>query len=374
MNIAILTLPVRTNYGGILQAFALQNVLKDMGHRVEVIDTDTCFSIPIQKRPFTYFVRFINKIRGKGGSIFKEQKFNKSFKLECEKTRTFLDKYISRRLIKNYDLNKIKETDYDCIVVGSDQIWRPRFYELFFFNNKVENVYLDFAKNWDIKRIAYAPSFGTDQWEYTDQQTEKCKALLQKFDAISVRENSGVQLCKDHFGIEPMHVLDPTMLLKTEDYLKVVDNYPNLQHKAKGKIFCYILDQKEEKMKLIEGVANKTNRSIHIHNRDEKNEKLPTAQPVEEWLSNFNDAQYVVTDSFHGAVFSIIFNKPFVVILNVGRGASRMLSLLKMFDLDDCLFTDKWTIEAMFSIDWNKVNEKLDNWRKVSFEFLDYLK
>lgn len=97
------------------------------------------------------------------------------------------------------------------------------------FFSKIENAYLDFAKEWKIKRIAYAASFGTEEWEYTGEQTNNCAALLKKFNAVSVRESSGVQLCSDNFGVKAEHVLDPTMLLCKEDYIKLFKDYNTAQ-------------------------------------------------------------------------------------------------------------------------------------------------
>ncbi len=84
-------------------------------------------------------------------------------------------------------------------------------------------MFLDFVKGQNVKRLSYAASFGTDKWEFTPQQTAICSPLAQKFDLVTVREGSGVKLCKDHLGVNAVHVLDPTMLLTKEDYISLIE-------------------------------------------------------------------------------------------------------------------------------------------------------
>ena len=113
-------------------------------------------------------------------------------------------------------INTVRQ--FDAIVVGSDQVWRPKY-----FKDKIENAFLDFAKSWNIKRIAYAASFGTDEWEYAPKQTKRCGELLKLFDFVSVREMSGINLCATHFDLGAKLEPDPTMLLTTEDYMRLFE-------------------------------------------------------------------------------------------------------------------------------------------------------
>lgn len=331
MRIGILTLPLHTNYGGILQAYALQTVLERMGHEVVVIDQPYGWMLPLWKRPLVYTKRVIKKciLRQKKTVILEERKRKEEFPIVSQHIQRFIEKYIHRKVVNS--LNEIQEGDFDAIVVGSDQIWRPRY------NKKIENAYLAFAENWNIKRIAYAASFGTDDWEYTPKQTIACRELLKKFDAVSVREESGVQLCKEHFGVEAQHVLDPTMLLDKEDYIHLIEssNIP----KSKGTLFNYILDETPEKRVLIERIVKEKKLiPFKVNSRvEERNAPLEERiqLSVEEWLRGFYDAEFVVTDSFHACVFSILFDKPFVVIGNKKRGMARFDSLLKLFHLEN---------------------------------------
>lgn len=367
MKIGILTLPLHTNYGGILQAYALQTILKCMGHDVCLIEKQMFpLHVPLWKTPLLYGKRICRNILGHYYfPVFYEQKMNRESPTIRQFTDKFINKYIKRKIYKKYsDINK---NDFDAIIVGSDQIWRP----LYFPN--IETAYLDFAKEWDIKRIAYATSFGTDFWEYSLRQTKKCRYLLQKFDAISLREKSGVDLCSKYFHLEATHVLDPTMLLESDDYIKLfkTENVPQSQ----GTLFNYILDETPEKISLIEKIAKdkglipfRVNSNVETYNTPLHNRIQP---PVEQWLRGFYDAKFVVTDSFHACVFSILFNKQFLVIGNEARGMSRFKSLLSLFKLEDRLIDNTSSIKISTEIAWENVMDLLNLKRNESRKFLE---
>lgn len=164
--------------------------------------------------------------------------------------------------------------------------------------------------------------------------------LLKKFDAVSVRESNGVELCKKHFDIDAIQVLDPTMLISNEEYCNIFReaNTP----KSKGTLLNYVLDENEEicnlikelsiKMKLLPFALNNL-----FENDDTKPLEMRIKSSVETWLRGFYDAEFVITDSFHACVFSILFKKQFVVIGNRKRGMARFESLLNMFGLEDRL-------------------------------------
>lgn len=364
MRIGILTLPLHTNYGGILQAYALQTMLERMGHEVVVIDKPYGWILPLWKRPFIYTKRAIKKyiLRQKEIVLLEEKKRQKEFPIVSQHTQQFIEKYIHRKVVNSPE--ELQERNFDAIVVGSDQIWRPKYYR------SIENAYLAFAEEWNIKRIAYAASFGTDDWEYTPEQTKKCGELLKKFDAVSVREASGVQLCKEHFGVESQHVLDPTMLLDKEDYIRLIETAGT--PKSKGTLLNYILDETPEKHALIEKVAKDKGLVPFRVNSKVEDRTTPLEDriqpPVENWIRGFYDAEFVVTDSFHACVFSILFGKPFVVVGNKERGMARFESLLRTFGLGNRL------VNCME--DYNRVKDmkvashRLQENRILSYEYL----
>ncbi len=189
---------------------------------------------------------------------------------------------------------------FDALIVGSDQVWRPMY------NYNIEDCFLSFVSHMNLKRVAYAASFGTDKWEFTQQQTEQCAVLAKRFDGISVREKSGVALCNKYLGVNATHVLDPTLLMKSQDYIKLCSHIS----KREPFIFAYVLDESEEKIKSIVNFAERRGLPYFIKGADNT---VSDDDTIELWLSYFRDAAFVVTDSFHGTAFSIIFNKDFYV-------------------------------------------------------------
>lgn len=369
MKIAILTLPLHTNYGGILQAYALQTVLERMGHEVTVITKDK--RVPITTRLLFLSIpkRILSKLCGKKVDIFREFKWNNTYKKISENIAPFIDRYIKQ---DNRFLEKIKPTDYDMIVVGSDQIWRPKYIHNT-LRSSVKNAYLDFAKFWNIGRIAYAASFGTDEWEYSTEETDLIKPLLGKFNSVSVRELSGITLCREFLDTVAELVLDPTLLLSQCDYLSLC-SLP-MEESNKGILFNYVLDDSQEidnfirKVAVEKGLAPKRvgakidDRSAPIEER---------IQPsIENWLMGFKEASLVITDSFHACVFSIIFHKPFIAIGNVSRGLSRFDSLFEQFELQDHLLTDlsMYSPTKSYLIP-DAVYQKLESLKKHSRAFL----
>ena len=374
MRIGILTLPLHTNYGGILQAYALQTVLERMGHEVVVFDTPNRMPLPPLKNiPKCFLKRIVKKLLGRNQKIFYEYyQNNKVIPVVSQNTQRFINSYIHRKEIRNF-----KELDgetYDAIVVGSDQVWRPIYFVPGWRRQSIENAFLSFTSKWKIKRLSYAASFGTKKWEYTNEQTLKCKSLLQVFDAISVRENDGVTLCKEYFDVDPVHVLDPTMLLNEADYSIFFQkrNTP----KSNGTLLNYILDENEKKRALIMHVANqKCLRAFSVTNPHENDETKPLNErikpSVEKWLRGFYDAEFVITDSFHACVFSILFKKQFVVVGNKERGLSRIESLLQCFGIENRIVEDSVQVMRLPLIDYDKVYVKLEKYRKKSLEFLN---
>ena len=286
-------------------------------------------------------------------------------------TKAFIDKYIHTYAVHNLEIDSPRALD--ALVVGSDQVWRRRYFE-YFYKCGIENAFLKFAEKESIKRIAYAASFGTDEWEYTQAQTDECSRLLRLFDAVGVREKSAVSLCNTRLKRDDAElVLDPTFLLDKSDYIRLVENLA--VPSSPGNLMCYVLDGLEEKRDFIQQVAEErhlvpfyTNSRIDDESLSPKDRIQP---PLECWLRGFMDAQFVITDSFHACVFSIIFNKPFIVLGNKERGMARFNSLLSLFSLDDHLITsfDDYKHDYAYSID-DEVGEKYVDYMQFSRDFL----
>ena len=193
------------------------------------------------------------------------------------------------------------------------------------------------------------------------------------FDAISVRETNGINLCKKYFDVDSVHVLDPTLLLNEFDYSMFFQNANT--PKSDGTLLNYILDETEESKIIISDVAKqKCLETFSVNNPYEHDESKPLSErikpSVEKWLRGFYDAEFVVTDSFHACVFSILFKKQFVVIGNETRGMSRIESLLKMFEIEDRLVTSNFNVKTLPNINYDNVYSLLINMRKNSINYL----
>lgn len=370
MRIGILTLPLHTNYGGILQAYALQTVLERMGHQVVVFDTPNKMPLPpLWKIPLTFAKRLFLKSMGRIDRIFIEKYNNQIRPVIAKEIQPFVDERIHRKVLTNF--STLEAHEFDAIVVGSDQIWRSIYFVPLW--QKMEKAYLSFTKGWNIKRISYAASFGTDKWEYNEEQTLHSKEALQMFDAVSVREENGVKLCKQYFEVDAIHVLDPTMLLDANDYIELFKQKQT--PKSRGNLLNYVLDETDEIKNLIQKVASE-NKMIPfaVNNPYENDDTKPLNQrikpSVETWLRGFYDADFVITDSFHACVFSIIFKKQFIVVGNKERGMARFASLLKMFGLEERLVDEKFDIKTLQPIDYDKVYNLYGQLRERSLHFL----
>lgn len=372
MRIAVVTLPLHTNYGGVLQAYALKTVLADMGHQCDLIDRECKLAMPPSwKMPLIHMKRmFMNVIAlGKGPEVFRERRIMKELPVVGKEILRFTDEYISPRIVRKYA--DIQMGEYDAFIAGSDQIWRPAYF------GDIEDAFLKFTGKWNVKRVSYAASFGTDMLEYTYEQLEACGSLLKRFDAVSVRERGAVVLCDEWFDREDaVHVLDPVMLLDKEHYSRLASD--SVLRPAKGKVLSYILDKSEEKSAVAALASKWLSAEIHDASVNPRDPNPPVKERIvpsmEQWLACFEDADFVVTDSFHGCVMSILFHKPFLVLGNACRGLSRVTSLLDVFGLEDRLVqgVDPEDDGGYYisGIDWNHVDAVLEEWRRRSIDFL----
>lgn len=372
MKIGVLTLKLETNYGGLLQAYALQTTLQRMGHNPVFLQR---YNADLHKLSWGSIARYSKMMvaRLKGTKVFIPAQ--QSIETIKQNTDIFVNGYFSRspilrstRALKSYT----EKEGFDAYVVGSDQVWRPGY------STCLPNYFLDFAEKSNVKRVAYAASFGVDKWEFRPKDEKVCVPLAQKFDAISVREESGVRLCREHLGVTATPVLDPTLLLNKSDYVKLIEEAG--EEKRKGNLFCYVLDKAKVMDDVVNYVSNETGLTpfftmpkYKLNKENEKNHLEECVFPrVTEWLRSFMDADMVITDSFHGCVFSILFNKPFWVVGNQTRGMARFDSLLSAFDLKSRMVTVDSIKEVNINtpIDWDKVENKRNELREISIDFL----
>lgn len=363
MKIGILTIQFNNNYGGFLQAYALQNFLICKGHDVTIINLNNNKLSRINK------LKFI--IKGIINTILRFESFpifSSIYEFKGKKMHTFVSKHI--KLSKPFNdrdeyIKFCNNSDFNAFIVGSDQVWRPEYVKYIY------DYFLDFINN-DIIKISYAASFGTDNPNYSTKEINLCGECLSKFKAISVRETSAISVMEKFKWVTEnvITVLDPTLLLSKSHYEKLIENYsPTISYK--NKILSYILDDNDEIDNILCEAENTMKlKSINIIN-PKKWKNINYVMPaIEEWLCAFRDASFIITDSFHGMVFSIIMQKPFAVYINSDRGITRFTSLLSMLNLDNRIIRNN--IESLINekINWNEVNDLLDYQKMKSEKFI----
>lgn len=364
-KIAILTQPLMHNYGGILQNFALQKVLISLGFIPETINyrkKSVRNPVYLDLKIFLY-----NKLKNR----LPLTSFN--IKRIFEKNIEFINQNISlsKEITSKSKLVEYFETsDFDYVIVGSDQVWRPKY------SPDLEAFYLDFLDDRKIQKIAYAASFGTETWEYSKDLTLVCNELINKFNHISVREIAGVLLCEKNFKLSPKLVLDPVLLLSKEEYLNLF-NHEKIDKKG-DLLLTYLLD--DGFSEIYQKVAEELSLSIYSIKSGISNKNLELnsmsklkVDGVKEWLKYFVNSEFIVTDSFHGTLLSIIFNKQFLTIGNKERGLSRFSSILNLLGLQDRLITSSSDFDLTLiqnKINYSIVNKKLNEEKTKSLLFL----
>lgn len=362
-KIGLLTLPLKDNYGGILQALALYTQLERMGCEVTLIRKEVFY--PFWKKVLVLALQWLP---------FQNYKNFRSTRINSKIHKPIIDSIITRKTdvaITRSDLERMAfEYKFDAVVVGSDQVWRPQYTDRIYYGA----YFLDFLGEGQTRRISYAASFGLDYWSYPDKENE-VRSLLSKFDALSSREMSGVKLCADFGRSDCAHVVDPTLLVGKEFYKSLMGKTSLATDKS---VLCYILDDCGLKRNIVSSCMSSLGhgyapRYIYSGGNGRQSYSIP------EWLRAFSDAEYVITDSFHGVVFSIVFNKKFVAISNPERGAGRFDSLLSRLELRERLISigsgaDVTRDASMLigkEIDYDRVNALLDDWRLSSNKFLN---
>ena len=338
MKTAIFTLPLINNYGGILQAYALQNVLFELGIDNKVLNLRTkeasFFSINYAK--FLIAKTFISRYKNAKFEILRHD-------LDARK---FIEKNIvlTDEIYGFSDLKRIcKDEKFDAFVLGSDQVFNQGN-----FMNFGEYFSLGFIQN--AVKIAYAASFGGEFKGWKNLSTHR--ENLAKFSAISVREQNAIKICKEILNLKADFVLDPTLLARREIYDKFCTNLDESSSQNTN-IFAYILDNASQKSGCkIAQVNDRANRL-----------------KIEEWLSAIKSAKFIITDSFHGCVFSIIFGKPFFAIINEARGNARFHSLFNMLNLDNRVIKDV-NFKLNLVMNYDEIYKILDEKRKFSIDFL----
>lgn len=362
MKVEIITRHAVANYGSILQAYATQKAIENLGYESEIIN----------------YIRTDEQGKNIGNTMLKRnKKWNRNFITRCiyralqtpvynnsyKKFESFRKEFLkeTKELYNDGEtLKKIKDVDIYC--TGSDQVWGK-----IGDSEYDENYFLDFVPKGK-KCISYAASFGKN--EITKNLMEKLPILLQKYNDITVREDSAQEMLKN-MGIMSRQVLDPTLLLKKEDWEAVTSN----KVKSKGYVLIYQLHEDKKLEEYAKKFAKKVGKPLVRISISWlykfKSGKLAYLPTPNEFLGYFKNCEYVITDSFHATVFSIIFNKKFIDILPNGTG-TRIVSLLKVLDLEGRIVSDYEDFSLKNKkINYDNVNKKLKIEREKSVKILE---
>lgn len=364
---AIITLNGYFNYGNRLQNYALQEVLKSLGFEVETIITDRVSKLPYIQRakrllrypPREICAKICHKILAQ---------FNKDEPNPLEEKR--------EEIFKQFTLNHIKETDYcisgvdipedlsyryDYFVTGSDQVWNPSF-----LGGAGSIFFLQFAEQH--KRIAYAPSFGVST--IPDEHKEQFREWIAGIHKISVREDDGARIIKELTGIEAPVLVDPTLLLTREKWISIAKEADS---KPKGKyLLSFFLGEVPVNYKTqIQNIAKKNNLEI-VHLGDINNGETYLTGP-DEFIDFIDSCSMLCTDSFHGVVFSIIMEKPFIAFERIGPLPymfSRINSLLNKFGLSSRKAKNNKVFAEAMHLDFSHVPALLEVEREKALNYL----
>lgn len=364
-KIGILTFHTAMNYGAILQTYALYHTIASMGYMPVIINRQ---ATTIFSGKWKAILRYILiKVLP-----LKICSFHKRF-LMAKRFDIFSKKNLPNKTFPSFSSQQLKRRhiDIDCVVAGSDQIWNYNLSE-----SQSPGMGLDMFVGFlpeRIKRVSYAASFGTAKWNYDTRLTAEINALLCKFSAISVRENSGIDICDKVFKLKAETVLDPTLLLSPRHYDKLIQD-SMLESTPYILIFKFNWD--DGFCNMIEALSNKTTLPIcSINSKRESNHYRSVYSPtVEQWLAYIKNAHLVITDSFHALSFSIIYNKPFVVLNNgIPERMDRQTDLLKSLGINDrCLSYEDVVnnIGSLMKLSYSEVNKRLALKQKKSIDFL----
>ena len=357
-KVGILTFHWSDNYGAVLQAYALQSYLNNLGIDSEIIDY-----LPPRK---SFVKRLISRSPNK----------------QIEKLFLFKKHILFQNFRKNY-LNLSKESptsindledgmlfQYTDVIVGSDQVWNPSFHAA------VKDFFEVYMLNHSVNRntIAYAPSIGHSiKTSISDEHQLLMTKYISNIDSISVRENSSINLLKSLEVVNPIkHVCDPTILLETKYF-----NFKESVRLPSRFLFSYMLHSADKQfLHINHSISSFLNcKIINCNSKSALASNYVLPSPPN-WLSLIQYADFVTTNSFHGVVFAIKYNTPFLALRRADKQSSmntRLESLLSLLGLTNRIISHEQPIDKSLiksEIDWDSVQSKIENFRDSSSNFL----
>jgi len=359
MRVLIRTLPLGYgNYGGILQAWALQKALETMGH-LPITD--------VSERP-----KSVARSVLKRAALFARSPLPSSWRVIPGDTRRHQDEplleFVRSEIRTTRVFGSLSRTarqsvlqNVDAFVTGSDQVWRAAYAD-------VPSYLFDFLPARDRSvRVSYAASMGSvAQNKWDANEISKIGTLLDGMRAISVRETDAAEWIEEQFGLRAVVAPDPTLLIDVERYRSLANTVATSPHNGGRYLLAYVLDTSPELRHSIELVAEQ--RGLPIVDMERSGRR----RTVQEWLALIQRAELVVTDSFHGTVFSALFNTPFLTLVNQERGAERFATLATLLGVEERLAhtvggiadprPDAWA--------WSDINRRIEVARNDGMDFL----
>lgn len=366
------------NYGTSLQAYATVKILQDAGYDVRIIRYNKHRSMLATLLAVPNYIRS----GGKSELMIRLNKmfnnaFNRGFKKQNAKRNMEVDAFkdsIFEPLCDYYDgYETLKEGSkkYNICMVGSDQLWSPKGFSSQFYN-------LMFVAD-NVPKIAYAASFGVSN--IPEFQHEGTKKYLERLDWISVREQKGKEIVETLSNAKADFVCDPTMLMTKYEWEEFCA--PSTKRIKEPYIFVYFLGERPEIREKARELADKTGCKLVVMKHVDKyvaiddnfGDYAPFDVNPRDFVKLLSEAAYIVTDSFHGTIFSIIMEKKFVTFYRVRPTAacsthSRIDSLLAKFGLASRLFKDDIYNQAVDDINYEDIRPKVEEFRKFSKDLL----
>lgn len=365
-KVGVTTIHRLLNYGSVLQTYALQNRIAQLGYDCEVID---------YVYPNKYHLELDSVNKG-NASVFrsvlsKMARYLTSHNKKVKAFAAFRSEHIKHSAVEYRTLESLHNSPpgYDVFVTGSDQVWNPAYM------HGDMTFLLDFAQN-NAKRIAYAASFGNS--DFDQRYAELYKKHLLAFSDISVREWSGIDIVADLTGASARRVLDPTLLLTAEDWVRLA---VKPRHKNKY-ILCYLLEYSFNPQPYADNLAKQLQELTGydvvflkppIRKLFDPKVRCAFAAGPREFLGWFAEAEFILTTSFHGTAFSVNFNKPFLSIVNDGATRDcRQYSLLEQLGLLNQIIPKNSPLPDLdgLQLNYGVVNRKLECARRESLAFL----
>lgn len=352
MKIGILTFHWATNYGAVLQCFALQQTLVEMGHQVEIINykprryDDSLYQF-LRQRKFLRLREYFNfRQKEKCISEFRSQKLK-----------------LTRRVSTQTDMSHLAH-NYDIVISGSDQVMNPHF---LMNGEKIGKITPSYFLGFPCKckRIGYAVSFGCVN--YPQSALQVASSHIKKFDAIGVREHSGIDIVKSMGRSDALVVPDPTILMPSTYYLSLADECGINYEYSAPYVYSFFIRNISDRRKTLGTVLDN---NILWNNDD-------TDYTVQGWLCKIKKSQFVITDSFHCMVMCVKLHKPFIVVTNevgnIGMN-DRFFTLLTLLDLDHRLVDKEHLFEIKDimteQINWSAVDFIIEQQKEIGLNFL----